>query len=352
MERELPAVAHLSLEGCTVDLAEGEGKGCDLEILLYTGAPVDRGSHQLVFDLGGMEIPNKQVPLLFAHDPERPIGFAEPDGISTLGALKVRGTLLTNSDALKVVEDAKGGLQWQASMGVRLLEARFVDEDERLSVNGREFSNGYLVTKSRLLEGSVLTLGADGATRSDVLCMSAEGEGTVPVSAGRQEEHMSDEKVTQDVRGDLAAFLSAFPEERQGWAALQFANGRNLTECLTDEVKRLADERKADADRITDAEARLASVASAGFRGEAPAPAAEVETFATVDLVAFGLHRNTSIADVASLTAPEWNKLSAGDRQEFARKTQGQAGAADYAACRKYEALGLVRVNWDAGKGF
>lgn len=346
MERILPAIAHLSLDGCVANLA-ADGESADLDILLYTGAPVDRGPTQMVFDLSGMEVPNKQVPLLFAHDPERPIGFAEPSGISTHGALRVRGTLLTNSDALKVVDDARAGFKWQASMGVRLLEARYVDKDECLSVNGHEFSDGYLITKSRLLEGSVLTLGADGNTSSSVLHMAAS-DGTIPVQAGN-EESMSDETVTQDTRADLAAFLSAFPESRQGWAAQQFAAGRDLTECLTDEVKRLA------SDNAT-AEARLASVATAGFQGNAPAPAAEVESFAEVDLVAFGIGRGTAISDVAELLDGEFAKLSAADRREFSKKANtpnSNFNAREaYAACRKYEALGLVRVNWNEGKGF
>lgn len=345
MDHEIPAIAHLSLEGSTVNLA-ADDKSCDLDILLYTGAPVDRGPTQMIFALEGMEVPQKQVPLLFAHDPERPIGFAEPDGITTDGALRVAGTLLTNSDALKVVEDAQAGLKWQASMGVRLLEARYVDEDETLSVNGRDFSNGILITRSRLLEGSVLTLGADGNTSSSVLHMAA-GEGTIPVQAGT-EDCMSDESVTQDTRADLAAFLSAFPESRQGWAAQQFAAGRDLTECLADEVKRLA---TANAD----ADAKLASVASAGFQGTAPAPAAEAETFAEVDLVSFGVDRNTPIADVAHLLDGEFARLSAGDRHAFAQKakTSQYFNAPEaYAAYRKHVALGHVRVNWDAGKGF
>lgn len=352
MERELPAVAQLSLEGCTAELADGEN-AADLNILLYTGAPVDRGPTQMVFDLAGMEVPSKQVPLLFAHDPERPIGFAEPGGISTQGALRVRGKLLTNKDALKVVEDAQAGLKWQASMGVRLLEARYVGDDEHLTVNGHEFSDGYLITKSRLLEGSVLTLGADGNTSSSVLHMAA-GEGTIPVQAGN-EDCMSDETVTQDTRADLAAFLSAFPEDRQGWAAQQFAAGRDLTECLTDEVKRLASARAEESTKLADAEARLSSVATAGYAGTAPAPAAEPETFSEVDLAAFGISTDTPISDVAELTADEFAKLSVGDRREFSRKAKSGRGFnahEAYAACRKYEALGLVRVNWNEGKGF
>jgi hypothetical protein len=296
-----------------------------------------------------MEVPGKQVPLLFAHDPERPIGFAEPAGISTDGALRVTGTLLGNDDAQKVKQDAADGLKWQASMGVRLLEAKFVDEDETLTVNGHEFSGGYLVTKSRLLEGSVLTLGADGNTDSRVLHMSAS-EGTVPVDTGR-EDSMSDENVTQDTRADLAAFLSAFPESRQGWAALQFAAGRDLTECLTDEVKRMSNENKADAEKLADAEQRLATVATAGFQGEAPAPAAEVETFQAQDLISMGVGAETSIDEVAELTADEWQKLSALGKREFRRKARG-VGAREYAAARKYESLGYVRVNWDSKKGF
>lgn len=353
METTLPAVAHLALDGCTVEL--GDAAGERLEILLYTGAPVARGPYQMVFDLAGMEVPNAQVPLLFAHDPERPIGYAEPGGISTQGALRVSGKLLGNADANKVRNDAADGLQWQASMGVRLLDARFVDEDEQCVVNGRPFSNGYLISKSRLLEGSVLTLGADGNTRSKVLHMSAGDWGSVPVAAGK-DKRMSDTEQGQaapqvDVRGDLAAFLGHFPTDRKGWAAEQFAAGRDLTACLSEELKRKTDEVAAEASRLADAEARLATVAAAGYAGEVPSPAAEVESLEEIDLVAMGVDRHTALNDVVELVTPEWQRLNVADRREFSRKARG-AGAQEWAALRKHEALGHVRVNWDAQKGF
>ncbi len=355
MEARLPSVAHLSLEGCTVELADGSSDGRGVQILLYTGAPVERGPYQMVFDLDGMEVPNAQVPLLFAHDSERPIGYADPGGISTQGALRVDGQLLGNEDAEKVRQDAADGLQWQASMGVRLLDARFVDEEDALIVNGRMFSNGYLISKSRLLEGSVLTLGADGNTRSQILHMSAEDGGTVPVVAGKDSKMSETEKAGEatqvDVRGDLAAFLGHFPANRKGWAAEQFAANRPLVECLSEELARKNTETEANAAKLEDAQARLATVASAGFDGTPPAPAAEPETFEALDLVAMGVDRYTALADVAELTAPEWQKLSFADRKEFSRKARG-VGSEEWAALRKHEALGHIRVNWDASKGF
>lgn len=344
MDTHLPAIAQLSMDGCTAQLANADDPDSGaVEILLYTGSPVPRGGSQLVFDLEGMEIPAGQVPILFAHDSERPIGYATQ--VSTAGALRLSGQLLSNPDAHKVRRDARDGLQWQASMGVRLLEARYVDADEKLTVNGHEFSDGFLVSRSRLLEGSVLTLGADGATRSDFLRMSAEA-GTIPVVAGT-EVSMSSE-TAQDVRGDLAAFLGHFSEDRQGWAALQFAAGRELVDCLSEELARVNKGREAEAEeasaRLAEAEGRLAAVASSGYQGQPPAVAEELDTTA-VNLVDYGSALlSMSIDDVAELVAAEWGRLGLHERVAFA----GQHGAdlRDYAALRKHEAAGHVRISW------
>jgi hypothetical protein len=38
MDRELPAIAHLALDGCEARLADGDASANGLDILLYTGA--------------------------------------------------------------------------------------------------------------------------------------------------------------------------------------------------------------------------------------------------------------------------------------------------------------------------
>ena len=65
---------------------------------------------------------------------------------------------------------ADQGLRWQASMGVRLKEAEFVDDGEARVINGRTFKGpGLHVTKSLLKESSFVPLGADSSTRAAVL---------------------------------------------------------------------------------------------------------------------------------------------------------------------------------------
>jgi hypothetical protein len=65
-----------------------------------------------------------------------------------------------------------------------------------------------------------------------------------------------------------------------------------------------------------------------------------------VDLLALGVGKETPLDEVERLVAPEFARLSPADRREFVRKSRSPQAARDYAAFKKYAALGLVRVLW------
>ena len=70
--------------------------------------------------------------------------------------------------AREIVDAARNGFPWQASVGVEVLDRRRVAAGETVVVNGRSIKaegNGFmLVSKGRLREVSIVSLGSDGNT--------------------------------------------------------------------------------------------------------------------------------------------------------------------------------------------
>lgn len=193
-----------------------------IDVDLYTGAPVQKYGIRMVISLDGMEVPSRQIPILNAHDHGVPIGYATKTTKSP--SLRMQGLVFDPSDdelpedsrkaVMGIRAAARQGFHWQASMGISFQQVLRVNDGESMKVNGAQFEGpGFVVTKSTLLEGSVLALGADGDTRSTLLSLSSE-RGTVPVTS--RESTMT--------KGDsLHVFLAAFPG-RTGWAAELYAS--------------------------------------------------------------------------------------------------------------------------------
>lgn len=315
---------------------EGSRTRRSFDILLYTGAPVARWGTRMVFDLGGMTIPNRQLPVLFAHDPERPIGFSSEKPTTTKG-LRVKATALDNQDARFVQDQADQGLKWQASMGVRLTEVRYLEEGEVREVNGADFKGpGYVVTKSVLLEASILTLGADGDTQSVVLRQNDAG-GAAPTPTPQERPMIS-----------LKEFLAAFPQNRRGWAAEKFADlnteGMTLAQAVAAVKAQLADELLAERGKVdeelAEAKKRLEVLGSEGLKEE------ETPTFSgsdqpgtdKVDLEAYGERlAEMPRAELKELLKPEWLRMKPTDQIEF-------GDFDNYAAYRRASAQGRVTI--------
>lgn len=332
---DLVTFSALAAEG-DAELAEGAAKRRSMEILLYTGKPIARYGTKMVFDLGGMSIPKRQVPVLFAHDPERPIGYSA-ERPSTERGLRVKAAMLDNADSRFVAEQADQGLKWQASMGVRLTEVRYLDADEVREVNGEDFKGpGYVVTKSALLEASVLTLGADSDTQSIVMRLHDGGD------------RMTQPPRSPEMKANLKEFLAAFPQERRGWAAERFAElaeGKSTPEAIAAVKAELADEllkeRGAVDEKLKEAEERLAVLGQEGAKtGDTPAfSGADAGDTGKVDLEAYDKDMLTDMGreQLKELLKPEWNKLKPLEQSAF-------GDFDNYAAYRRQSTLGRVRI--------
>lgn len=152
-------------------------------MVAYTGGAmrIEGWRYPVIVDLAGMAIPTQNRPIRFGHDAASGVGHTDQirmDG----GQLMATGVVSRDTAAAKeIVVSARNGFPWQASIGASVEEFEFVKENQRVLVNGREFSGPVnVVRKSTLGEISFVDLGADGQTSATVAAQR--------LSASSQEE--------------------------------------------------------------------------------------------------------------------------------------------------------------------
>lgn len=176
-----------------------EEKYPTFKMVAYTGDKISqpRFEEQIVVDLAGMDITQKSRPILKDHNTQLIVGHTtsiENDGQT----LTAEGILSGVGDAAKeVLEASKKGFPWQASIGARASNFKFVKEGDSVEVNGREFEGPVIVAgKSRLSEISFVALGADDATSATV---AAEAEPTEAVEAAVPETPSVDVETEENI---------------------------------------------------------------------------------------------------------------------------------------------------------
>jgi hypothetical protein len=139
-----------------------------VEIVAYGGGAMNvPGWGVIAIDLAGLEL--GRVPILADHESRRigVVGHGQAEVRD--GKLVVAGSVSATTEAAReIVEAAKNGFPWQASVGVQVIERRHVRAGERVEVNGREIdapAGGLtLVVRGRLREVSITSLGCDSDT--------------------------------------------------------------------------------------------------------------------------------------------------------------------------------------------
>jgi phage major head subunit gpT-like protein len=145
----------------------------------YNGGPVRVGGyrHPVVIDLESLQTPTS-IPLFRNHDSDRIIGHGSPTVLPP-NRLDIGGVISASSpDAEQVIDLAKGGFPWQASVGVDVIaKPQFLADGETAMVNGSRVNGpAYVVRGGELYEVSFVTLGADRTTKATVAAQREETE--------------------------------------------------------------------------------------------------------------------------------------------------------------------------------
>jgi len=213
-------------------------------VLAYTGGKIRVSGWQypVVVDLAGLEIPSQRIPVRFNHDPNSGIGHTTKIAVVE-SALVAEGVISrSTAAAMEVIESAKKGFPWQASVGLSVEDYEEIDEDEEVEVNGSKFTGPLIViSRSILDEISFVDLGADRNT-------------TVSVAAKRSITMTTNEQSTSKNDTSAKAIIARAKAERRRLAAIralieEAASSRNVDIELLERIAAQAEDEGWDVQR-------------------------------------------------------------------------------------------------------
>lgn len=161
-----------------------------VSILAYTGGLMRvPGWGPLAINLAGLDISASQISILADHDSTLKGIVGHGNASVTDGRLLVSGSITPTTEAARQIVDlARNGFRFQASVGVAPTDYDRVRPGETLQVNGHSFTaprTGCVLVKSGVLrEVSIVAVGADART-------------SVSIAASQKEFDMSTETVDQ-----------------------------------------------------------------------------------------------------------------------------------------------------------
>ena len=163
------ATDELLLSSVRVEI-EASARAPTVSIVAYTGGQmVVPGWGPLVIDLAGVDVSASQISILADHDStlRGVVGFGTAQVAN--GKLLVAGSIAPTTVAAKqIIELARSGFQFQASVGIAPSKWDRIQAGESVEVNGRILranGNGFtLVRSSALKEVSIVAIGADSQT--------------------------------------------------------------------------------------------------------------------------------------------------------------------------------------------
>lgn len=230
IEAQAPQHARLT---CSADFsvqAAAEGAQPTFRLVAYTGAPIRQAwsRNSLVMDLAGMDLSNQSIPILFGHDASLESVVGQATAVTTDGSqLIVEGTVLGVSDtSQQVLELARRGMKFQASIGADVGRIENINAGESVSVNNRQFSGPISIVRgSALRETSIVLMGADGNTSAAIAATQevdmadtanqtpdetkVSAEATAPVAVEAQKPEPTKEPTVAEIKAELMKEIKA-----------------------------------------------------------------------------------------------------------------------------------------------
>jgi hypothetical protein len=172
----------IGLEGeVRIESEESPGKQPAFSVLAYTGGPMNVAGYALpvVVDLEGVEFGRSLVANL-DHDRSKRVGNVTSHTISS-GELILSGSASAATPARdEVVESAKNGFIWQASIEAAPGEITELVAGKSAEVNGQTVNGpAYIVRTSTLKGFAFVSHGADDNTTVAIAAGAAQSKGTV-----------------------------------------------------------------------------------------------------------------------------------------------------------------------------
>ncbi len=163
----------------TVALTDDSGKR-QFSGIAYSGQTIENHPAwgRVIFDLSSTHIPDSSLPILLEHDRSKRIGFTQ--GFSVDEQITIDGEMLSNTLAQSVINDADEGFPWQMSVHIVPDVIEEVPIDKPITVNGQQFSGGFVFRNNIIREISFTPTGWDRHTHANIF--EYTGEINVPDS--------------------------------------------------------------------------------------------------------------------------------------------------------------------------
>lgn len=234
---EIPAEAFgFNFVGEVAFADEGEEKN-NLRLTLYDGGVVKHFYWgNLAFDLSGIKLLKPRIPILFAHDPEKRLGFSTRAIIDD--KFVVEGELLKNSPvANEIRRDSKDGFPFEASLRFDPLKTKpsFIKEGEKVTVNGQTLEGpGTVMSQTCVIESSIAVLGKLSNTRATIFGLEKlETTDSETLESFAQQQPVLYDAVLQEGRKKervvFAEFADRFKDD-PGFCIEQYVKGKTLDE--------------------------------------------------------------------------------------------------------------------------
>lgn len=180
----------------------------------------------VVIDLGTLNIEQENLPLFWHHHDEIILGHTTAlrcDGLTVNAEAELTAVAETTDSASRrkaeeIVSKTKLGQRWEASVGTGVIaeqDAALVPDGETVHVNGRDLTGPlYLIRNIRLVEISIVPVGADRDTGVTITASGLLAEGTImSFTAWLASKGIDPTTVTAETAGELRAqYLAENPE--------------------------------------------------------------------------------------------------------------------------------------------
>lgn len=230
--------------------AEATPLSSEIEIRGNAGSRMSFDEGDVVIDLNGIiaTMNDGAIPLLYAHDSNDQIGFADSVEVREDG-IYLKGKLTMDTKRCANIRNSfKEGQPWQASLGFVIVESREVAEGEEVEVNGRIEAGPVIIAQTiEIKECSIVTFGADSHTeivRADAKPNTIEAEATVNINAGdelRELDIVADKKgnvMTEELNMNNNTRIASLAVMMQAGADI---NERNYKEAELEAANQLKD---------------------------------------------------------------------------------------------------------------
>lgn len=168
-------------DGDATDLVASGENEAKLPIITgtaYSGGILNVGfGWPVVVDLAGASVSLQTIPIHREHDRDRLVGHTESIDLAAT-KVKFKGVISgVGEDAEEVKGTARNGFPWRPSIGASFQKLEYVDREQTVKVNGRNFSGPiYIARGSVIRELSVVTVPGDDKSDAAIAAKLQESE--------------------------------------------------------------------------------------------------------------------------------------------------------------------------------